>query len=265
MAQQDPTNRPELDEFSAQILSGKSPGLRAGRRVFRTLPSSPRCNLCAAPFSAPAGPLMRFIGRGPWAKNPRYCTACFKQLRDYRSGAETAASFLFADVRGSTALAETMRPQIFTGLMNRFFKVASEILIEHDAFVDKFVGDEVIGLFVPVLAGVNHAEKAIKSGELLLSATGNAGQNPWLPIGVGVHTGVAYVGTVGEGDNVDLTAMGDPVNVTARLAGAAGAGEMLVTVEAAAAAQLHDEGLERRRLELKGKSDTTDVLVVRAS
>ncbi len=130
--------------------------------------------------------------------------------------------------------------------------------------VDKFVGDEVIGIFLPMMAGPEHARHAVDAGRELLAATGNDTSSPWLPIGIGVNTGVSYVGTVGEGDNVDLTAMGDPVNVTARLAGAAGAGEMLVTVEAAAAAGLADTGLERRRLALKGKSESTNVLVVRA-
>ncbi len=58
---------------------------------------------------------------------------------------------------------------------------------------------------------------------------------PPLPIGVGVHTGVAFVGSVGVDANVDLTAMGDPVNVAARLASAAGPDEVLVTIEAAEA------------------------------
>ena len=229
------------------------------------LPSSPRCKLCASPFNAPLGPLMAVVGKRPWPKNPMYCTACFNELRRHRGGAEIECSLLFADVRGSTAMAETMRPQEFTALMNRFFMTASRILISHEAMVDKFVGDEIIGLFVPVLTGPGHATKAIEAGRQLLVATGNNSEHPWLPIGIGLNTGVAYVGTVGEGDNVDLTAMGDPVNVTARLAGAAGAGEMLVTADAATAARLTDPRLERRRLNLKGKSESTEVLVVRAT
>ena len=63
-----------------------------------------------------------------------------------------------------------------------------------------------------------------------------------MPIGVGVHTGIAFVGSVGVDANVDLTAMGDPVNVTARLASAAGPGEALVTVEAAQAGNLDESG-----------------------
>jgi adenylate cyclase len=83
-----------------------------------------------------------------------------------------------------------------------------------------------------------------------------------LPVGAGVHTGVAFVGTVGEGSHVEFTAMGDPVNITARLASAAGAGEVLVTLASAASAGFDTTGRDRRTLELKGKSEAIEVVVV---
>lgn len=97
-----------------------------------------------------------------------------------------------------------------------------------------------------------------------MSETGNASGDPWVPIGAGVHTGLAFVGSIGTGPHVELTAMGDRVNVAARLGSAAGAGEILVTEEAARAARLDVRELERRDLELKGKSTVTTVHVLRA-
>jgi adenylate cyclase len=85
---------------------------------------------------------------------------------------------------------------------------------------------------------------------------------PWIPIGAGVNTGIAYVGSVGEGPQTELTAMGDVVNTTARLASAAGKGEILVTAAAAAKAGLGELDVEHRSLELKGKSAPTEVLVL---
>ena len=254
--------QPYNDEVGREVLMGTSKGLRYGRRFFGALPSGPRCKLCNSPFHGAFGPLMRLVGKAPWPSNPKYCSACFKQLAEHRSGAEIECSFLFADVRDSTPMAESMRPAEFRGLMDRFFQSASKVLIDHDAVVDKFAGDEVIGIFIPALTAELHARRAIEAGRALLSATGNDTDEPWVRVGAGVNTGVAFVGAVGEGDLVELTALGDPVNVAARLASEAAAGELLVTAAAAASAHLAVGGLERRQLTLKGKSEPTDVVVL---
>jgi adenylate cyclase len=232
------------------------------RRLWRTLPGGPRCKICTSPFGAPFGPVLRLLGKGRWPGNPAYCGGCFKQLYRSRQGAEVETTLFFADVRGSTALAESMPATEFRRLMNRFYETAVEVLIAHEAVVDKFVGDEVVGIFVPVLAGGDHARKAVDAAVELLAATGNDGNAPWAPIGIGVNTGVAYVGAVGTADHVEFTALGDVVNVTARLASAAGAGELLVGTRAAEAAALSTDGLERRQLDLRGKSAATDVFVL---
>jgi adenylate cyclase len=159
-------------------------------------------------------------------------------------------------------MAESMTATEFRALMDRFFATAADVLVDHDAIVDKFVGDEVIGLFIPALTGELHARRAIEAGQSLLSATGSDTPHPWVPVGVGVNTGVAFVGAVGEGSQVEFTALGDPVNVAARLASAAGAGELLVTAAAVASAHLTDAELEHRQLTLKGKSEPTDVVVL---
>ncbi len=245
------------------MLTSPAP-FRNARRLRSRIPSSPRCKLCAAPFGGPGGLVMPLLGHARWPKNPKYCVGCFKTLTDNHGGAEIECSLLFADVRGSTALAEQMSPREFNRLMGRFFDVASGVVIEHDAFVDKFVGDEIIGIFVPSMAGETHGGRAIDAARALLRETGHTdARGPWLPVGAGVNTGVAYVGSVGEGNDTELTAMGDVVNTTARLASAAGAGEILVTASAAANAQLADDTAERRSLPLKGKSAPTDVLVLR--
>jgi adenylate cyclase len=85
-----------------------------------------------------------------------------------------------------------------------------------------------------------------------------------VPIGAGVNTGVAFVGTVGDAPHIELTALGDPVNVAARLASAARVGEILVTDRAAIAAGLGEGLFERRNLDLKGKADPVSVFVVTA-
>jgi adenylate cyclase len=157
-----------------------------------------------------------------------------------------------------------MPAQEYRALMDRFYAAASTVLIDHEAVVDKFVGDEVVGIFVPALAGPGHAGQAVDAAIELLQATGNDGPAPWVLIGIGVNTGVAYVGAVGTEDHVEFTALGDAVNVAARLAAVAGAGELLVTEATAAAAGYDVGGLEHRSLDLRGKSSSTEVVAIRA-
>ncbi len=84
-----------------------------------------------------------------------------------------------------------------------------------------------------------------------------------IPVGAGIHTGVAYVGSVGaSGEISDFTALGDVVNSTARLASLAGAGELLVSTDAASHAQLAADGLERRAVDVRGREAGLEVLVI---
>lgn len=206
--------------------------------------------------------MLRYIGKGRWPGNPAYCSGCFRDLYRYRVGAEIECTSFFADVRGSTSLAERIGPTEFRALLDRFYAVATNVLIKHEAVVDKYVGDEVVGIFIPAMAGPEHARRAVDAGLALLGETGEADGDPWVPIGIGVNTGIAFVGAVGTAEHVEFTALGDAVNVCARLATEAGPGELLATVATADAAGVVAAGLEHRRLALRGKTEATDVVVL---
>ena len=151
--------------------------------------------------------------------------------------------------------------------MNRFYEAAIDVLVQADAFIDKLVGDEVTALFIPGFAGKEHARRAVDAGQALLRVTGHGEPGgPWVPVGVGIHTGTAWVGSIvgASGAGADFTALGDNVNVTARLASKAGAGEVLVSEATCDAARIETEGLEKRELELKGKSELVSVRVLHA-
>jgi adenylate cyclase len=249
------------DAYWRAVLTGEHPGLRRGRRLFGRLPAGARCKLCNAPQAGPFGPLMRLIGKAPSNKNPRFCGDCLTKTP--LGGAEIELTLLFADVRGSTTLAEQVRPAEFAAHMNRFYVAGTDALIRTDALIDKFMGDEVIGLYTPGFAGPEHARLAIAAAQDLLRASGDAPDGPRLPVGVGVHTGIAYVGAVGSAGAVsDVTVLGDAANTAARLASAAGAGEILVSEAACVAARLHVGQLEKRRLQLKGRKEPVAVRVI---
>jgi adenylate cyclase len=258
----EPPSVPPSDDFWRDYLEKGEPHIRVARRLFNAIPSDPRCRLCTAPFKGIGAPFMRAIGRQPSTGNPHVCTACQNALIEKHGGAEVTGTMLFADVRGSTALADRMSPSEFKSLMERFYGAASRAVISHDGAIDKFVGDELVAFFYPGLAGERHVAAAIGAAQELLRETGHADAGgPWAPVGAGVHAGRVWFGAVGEGSHVELTALGDVVNTTARLAGAAGAGEILVSAEAAQAAGL-DTRLERRSLQVKGKERPIEVVVV---
>ena len=252
------------EQFWHDYLMNYSRAQALARPNFSRLPSDPRCQLCGSPFHGFGGRLMRAIGKGQSTSNPRMCNQCERVMLKHHGGAEIPGSLLFADIRGSTEMAERMTPSEFHDVLDRFSTVASEAVFAHNGLVDKFVGDEVVAVFPPNL-GDDHARRAVDAGLALLEVTGHADPDgPWLPIGGGVHTGQVWFGAVGEGGYVELTVVGDAVNVTARLAAQAGIGDLLVSTDAAAAAGL-DAALPRRSLELKGKAEPFDVVTVRTA
>jgi adenylate cyclase len=260
-----PSQPPETqnEEFWREYLTKGSPAEIAGRRILMHIPKGPRCRLCAAPFAGIGAPVMRAIGKRQSDKNPHMCQSCFTFLARHHGGAEIELTLLFADIRGSTTIAEGLPSGEFRAILDRFYTVSTQVVFDHDGGVDKFVGDEVVAFFFPMIAGERHAARGVDAARALLLATGHADPGgPWVPVGAGVHTGMAWMGAVGEGSQTQLTAVGDAVNTTARLASVAGAGEILVTVDAARAAGLEPD-LPRRSLELKGKQEVTEVVTLK--
>jgi adenylate cyclase len=189
--------------------------IRLSHALFKHLPSEPRCKICHNPFGGLGGKLVGLFGFRPSPKNPNVCSQCCDGLPD--GGAEIDVAVLFADVRGSTHLAEGMESTAYAELLNRYYLAASRVLVRHDAIIDKFIGDEVMALFIPGIAGEHYRERAAEAAIELLEAVGYGSEaGPWIEIGVGVQAGDAYVGNVGADGMVDLTAIGDTVTVSAR-------------------------------------------------
>ncbi len=153
---------------------------------------------------------------GPWDKNPNLCRRCVIGLGSAEvMGAEVDVSFLFADVRRSSDLASAIGTLEFTHLMQRFYSVATEVLFDHEALLDKFVGDEVVGFFLPFMAGDEHPRVAVEAARALVRgrrATART-EGPWIPLGAGVHTGPSFVGYISRGEASEFTALGDTINV----------------------------------------------------
>jgi adenylate cyclase len=201
--------------------------------------------------------------------NPAICGSCIKDLNKLGVfGAEIPVSLLFADIRGSTGFGERLTPTEFRAFLDRFYQLSSRAILDNDGMVDKFVGDEAIGLFFVGISGTGHAAAAIRAARALLDAVARADASPSgpIPVGAAVHTGEAFVGSTGAGEVVnDFTALGDVVNTTARLASEAAAGELLVSIEAAKAGDLDSPSLEHRTLSVRGRSDAVEVVALRST
>jgi len=255
------TGTDPTEKLWRDILTGQEPGLLRTRAIFNRIPSDPRCKMCASPFGGAGGALVRLLGHSRAPRNPMMCWACARDLKKHPGGAEIDLSVLFADVRGSTTVAEHMSATAYKNLLHRFYRLASEAITTHDGIVDKYLGDGVMALFIPAFAGEDHASRAVEAARALRQ-TLTAMPEPRLPVGIGVHSGTAFVGVVGAGDDSDFSALGDVVNVTARLGSSAAAGEVLMSIATAEAARVPVETATRRQMELKGRSERLDTIAL---
>ncbi len=215
---------------------------------------SPVCKVCGTPLAgirAIPPRVLRGVRRNP--KNPNMCNVCsLKQIR----GEIAEVTVLFADVRGFTELTADLGPLRTKELLDEYFRTVSEILFAQDAIVDHFIGDAVMAFFNQPVRHEDHVLRAVRSAQEILHAVTHLNAR-WqlrqpVGVGVGIHTGFAMVGTVGSTDPKDYTAIGDVVNIAARLQGQAAAGEILVTEQAFEGVAAAFPGALRRTLELKG-------------
>jgi adenylate cyclase len=248
-------------EYWREFLQGATLS-HAEQAFMRKLPHAPRCKICQAPFEGWGGGVLRLFGFRQIPGSPRICSYCLGTVSTHPGGAEIPVSILFADIRGSTAVAERIGATAFGALLNRFYGVATNGIEQAQGVVDKYLGDGVIGLFFRGISGDDHAHHGIDAGRSILAAS-RRGIEP-IPVGAGVHTGVAFVGVVGTvGGPLDFTAVGDVVNTASRIGGQAAEGELLVSAKAADAAHLDTVRLELRSLEVRGRSEPVETWVLR--
>ena len=228
------------------------------------LPGFPRCATCHTPFGSIGGRMGRLLGRRPSRKSPNLCNHCDELMPP--GGAEVDIAVLFADVRGSTGLGERMGPSAFATLLNRFYKAAHGALLANEAMIDKMIGDEVMALFIPGFCGPDpkYRVAAVRAAVDLMRSAGYGGRGePWLPLGIGVHAGPAYVGKVGSEGVYDFTALGDTVNSAARLQAQAGPGEIVLSEAVYQAVADRFPNLEQKTVSLRGRDETIMIRVLK--
>ena len=243
------TEDEETREVWRSVLT--DPGFAPQSRLFRWLPSNPRCPLCRAPYGLPFGPIMHLFGFGRSARYPQLCNPCFRQMAQHHGGAEVQVTVLFADVRGSTGIAERSSAADFNTLLHGFYSHVTEAVRQEGGIIDKFLGDGVMALFLPAFTDSQHAARGLAAARRIL-------REAQLPIGIGVNTGEAFTGFLGPTEEVaGFSAVGDAVNVAHRLGEAAAAGELIVAGDELNASEppkaTAGETWQRRELQVKGR------------
>ncbi len=230
-------------------------------RMLRHLPHDPRCKFCNAPFRGIGSTVVRAVyGKKQSSLNPRFCNVCEDYAHKFPGGAEVEMSMLFADVRGSTALSEQMSSMEFSQLINRFYIESTKIITGEDGLVEKLAGDAVAAFWGAGFAGPDYVKRTLDVAQKMSKAM----KAQSIPVGIGVHAGAAFFGAMGAADGlINISAIGDEVNLAARLASKAASGEIVVSEKAMHEVGADESAYESRSLHLKGISEPVRVRVMR--
>ena len=242
------------DDWAAVWALNDTRSARMIKGLWRTLPSSPRCGMCSAPFAGPGRFVVGPLGYRPSRKNPTLCRTCVEASPP--GGMKLYTGVLFADLRGFTAQSEATDAADMAALLRHFYGCAERVLFP-EAIIDKVVGDQVMALYLPdVQRRITREEVPTlmveHARELLASVGYGSADGPFTEVGIGLDVGEAFVGNIGERAVYDFTAVGDVVNTASRLQGEAAGGEIVVSERVWAA--LDDPQGTPCELELKGKA-----------
>ena len=154
---------------------------------------------------------------------------------DILKGERAVLSVLYADLRGSTSLAERTDPELLVGFINDYLSHMTEVILSNEGTLDKFVGDEVMALFGAPVPHHDHALRAVRVGlemqsahQLVMERWRGRGIDP-APVGIGVATGELIVGEIGSPQRSDYTVIGRVANLGARICSEAKAGQVLIS------------------------------------
>ena len=177
-----------------------------------------------------------------------------------QGGSQQEVTMLFADIRGFTAMSERHTPEEMVDTLNAYFEVMVDVLFRHGGTLDKYVGDEIIGLFGAPVAQHDSPLRAVRCGLDMLRALDEhnrmraAAGKVDIQIGIGINTGPVIAGAIGSSQTLQYTVIGDAVNTAARLCGVAQAGEVIVSGSTIAPLQDHAIAEAKAPVTVKGKS-----------
>jgi adenylate cyclase len=181
-------------------------------------------------------------------------------------GERRRATMLFCDIRGYTSFAEQRDPEVVVEVLNFYFQRLADFVAKHGGDIDKFVGDQILAVFL----GEDMERNAVRCALRIQGASARlARERPdWdLALGIGINAGEVVMGAMGSQSRMDYTVLGDNVNQAARLCAQAGPGQTLLTetVWLAVADGPEFAAQALAPIIVKGKSEPVTVYEVRST
>ncbi|MEE9384725.1 MAG: adenylate/guanylate cyclase domain-containing protein [Nannocystaceae bacterium] len=179
-----------------------------------------------------------------------------------RGGSLREVTMLFADIRGFTALSERNPPGVMVETLNAYFEVMVDVLFDHGGTLDKYVGDEIIGLFGAPVAIDQAPLRAIRCALDMLRALTDFNRQRLqagleaIEIGIGINSGSVIAGAIGSRRTLQYTVVGDAVNVASRLCSVAAAGEIIVSDSTLRSCRDQVAVEQRHPVTVKGKAQS---------
>ena len=185
-------------------------------------------------------------------------------------GERRHTAVLFADIRGFTAMAESLKdtPEVVVEILNQYLELATKAVFDNGGSIDKFAGDSAMALFNGFVPQEDYIYRAVcaamdlihKTNELKASVKERVGMD--LSFGIGIHCGEAIVGNLGPSFRKDYTAIGDTVNVASRLESQAAPSEILISKDMNDALKGRIKSRFIGKMPLKGKSEPIEVFAL---
>lgn len=185
-------------------------------------------------------------------------------------GDKRPVAVLFSDIRGFTALAESMKPEDTASLLTEYFTEMVDCVFRHDGALDKFMGDALMAHWGAPIGSDGDADNAVAAAIEMMKALDALNVNwrktgrPELNVGIGLNYGEAFAGNIGSERRLEFTVIGDTVNTAYRLCSAAEAGEILISDDVRRALRSPVNLVERPPMELKNKAQPVTIYRVAA-
>lgn len=183
-------------------------------------------------------------------------------------GASKNLSIMFTDIRGFTRLSEGASPSEVVEMLNEHLTLVSEVIIKHGGWVDKFMGDAVLGFFGAPIEYDDKQARAVSAAIEIqeriatLNIARIAGGKLPINIGIGINTGDVHVGIIGTRDKMDYTVIGDAVNTAQRLESIAKPGQILVSRSTISGLEKEFILIEHDPVKVKGKEEPVKIFEV---